>query len=184
MKINNNPLLQGWSGKIGNIIFYQRNGKTVARKVSTARRKKPSPKQEEQKYKFKKAAAYAHQVTRELQWKQAYETAASPGLSAYNMAMADYFHPPTIRSVNTSKYTGKKGSTITAVALDDFKVVRVVVRVTNELGRLVEQGDAVKQRGNTWKYTSLVSNRRVKGFGITVIAYDLPGNLTIEEKGV
>ena len=49
------------------------------------------------------------------------ELANARGLSKYNVALADFLHPPEIQSIDVSSYQGKAGEIIVITAVDDVQ---------------------------------------------------------------
>jgi len=135
--------------------------------------------------KFQQATIYGKSVLTNAATKAAYEVKAEPGQSAYNVAVADFFHAPDIEEVDTTTYTGLVGSTIRVRATDDFKVAKVHVVIANTDGTLVEEADAVLQtNGIDWLFTAKKANASLAGDKITVTAYDNPHNSTVKLKTI
>lgn len=176
----NNIITHGLSGKVGDlIVFSQRNGKTFVSKVPKERTGELSDKQKEQKRKFQRAILYGKSVMNDPHRKELYEAGAdhSKGISAYNVAIADLLNAPGIDSIDLTAYTGKKGDVIKIIALDDFLVKAVTVKIENEDGSLVEEGLAI-DNGAEWIYTTTANNADLSGDKITVQATDNPANLS------
>jgi hypothetical protein len=131
--------------------------------------------------KFKLAAAYARVAIADPATKQLYSKMASPGQTAFNLALADYFTPPTVDNIDTDGYTGVVGSKIEIEANDDFMVKSVDVKIAKADGTLIEQGPAVAD-GLKWTYTATQANPVLSGTKITVTAKDLPANMTALDK--
>lgn len=172
----NNTITHGVSGKFGDqIVFRQVNGKTLMCK-SPIGRGKTSAKQEQQQEKFKKASQYAKQALEDpvLSAEYALEAKRRKGLSAYNVAVADYLISPTIDKVDVSAYTGNVGEKIKIQAYDDYKVEAVKVYIHTS-SSLVEEGEAILQ-GIEWIYTVQTTNTNLSGSKITVKVTDTAGN--------
>lgn len=177
----NNTITHGVSGKFGDqIVFRQVNGKTLMCK-SPISRGKTSAKQEQQQEKFKKASQYAKQALEDpvLSAEYALEAKRRKGLSAYNVAVADYLISPTIDKVDVSAYTGNVGEKIKIQAYDDYKVEAVKVYIHTS-SSLVEEGEAVLQ-GIEWIYTVQTENTNLSGSKITVKVIDTAGNESEQE---
>lgn len=59
------------------------------------------------------------------------------------------------------------------------------VKITRADGTLVEQGNAVARDGTVyWDYSSTVNNASPHGCIVTITAYDMPGNSTVEHKNL
>jgi hypothetical protein len=101
-------LLQGWSGRIQNHVFYQRNGKTLIRKASAkGYNKKPTEAQASMRHLFIRATAFAKIVINNPQLKAEYQARAVPPQSAYNYAVSAYMKqyclaPPPVRLCSTA----------------------------------------------------------------------------------
>lgn len=178
----NNTITHGVSGKFGDqIVFRQVNGKTLMCK-SPIGRGKTSAKQEQQQEKFKKASQYAKQALEDpvLSAEYALEAKRRKGLSAYNVAVADYLTSPTIEQVDISAYTGNVGEKIKVQAYDDYKVKSVKVYIHTSSSSLVEEGSATEQ-GIEWIYTTQTTNTNLSGSKITVKVTDTAGNESEQE---
>ncbi len=176
----NNIITHGLSGKIGDlIVFSQRDGKTYVSKAPKSKTVEDSPKQKAHKLKFQKASQYARSVINNPDLKQMYSAKAdtSKGMSTYNLAMKDFFNAPEIQSIDLTAYRGKKGDAIRIIAVDDFAVKAVTVKIENAEGNTVEEGNAVDS-GYEWIYTSTTNYANITGNKITITATDHPDNLT------
>lgn len=178
----NNIVTHGLSGKIGNLlVFSQRKGKTI---VSMAPRKsnKETDKQKEHRAKFQEAVIYAKAAVKDPSIQDGYkEEAKEKGLSANNIAVADFLKAPQIESIDLSGYKGKKNDLIKIKAYDDFKVEKVTVKIENADGTLVEEGNAAVE-GLYWVYKAKENNADLSGDKITVRAYDVPANMSEKQK--
>jgi hypothetical protein len=141
--------------------------------------------QKQQRKNFQKAIFYAKSVFEgdDAEVIERYEAAAKKkkGLSAYNVAVADFCHAPDIESVDLADYSGVQGDEIRIIASDDFAVKSVHVRISNADGTIVEEGYATQGIGNLWTYVASQDNDSLEGDKIEVFASDLPGNITVEE---
>ncbi|CAN5384480.1 hypothetical protein BH10BAC4_BH10BAC4_21860 [soil metagenome] len=97
--------------------------------------------------------------------------------SAYMVAVSDALVAPTVRTIDATGYTGAVGDIISITAVDDFKVVRVHVVITDPDGCVLERGEA-DNSGYVfrWMYTATVANSTLKGTTISATAFDLPRN--------
>ena len=73
-----------------------------------------------------------------------YAAKARDKRSAFNVAVADFFHAPNLDEIDLKEYSGAVGETIRVRVTDDFRVEQVQVSIVNSDGSLVEQGDAIK----------------------------------------
>lgn len=150
-KVKNNIVTEGLSGTLGNrIVFRQRAGATIVstRPQRTAERTEA---QKQQAQKFRDASHYAVKVLKDPIVKDAYALRAKEGLTAYNVAVADYLTVPDISLVDFSLYDGSKGSTLTIRAQDDHLVSEVYMSIYGTDGTLLEEGPATPhENGLDW----------------------------------
>jgi hypothetical protein len=72
---------------------------------------------------------------------------------AYIAAVNDYMNFPTLKEIDISGYTGKKGESIIISSVDTLKIQTVVVEILLEDGTFVESGLATLPRGaRRWRY--------------------------------
>jgi hypothetical protein len=180
----NNIITHGMSGKIGDLIVFRTvNGKTIVANKPAERKGELSEEQKLHHKRFQQATIYAKSALADPAQKEEYKEAAKEGLSAYNVAVADFMHAPDISEVNVSKYNRKAGDTISITATDDFKVMEVFVTIIKQDGTPVEKGYAqVTPGGLDWIYTATADNDSLTGDKIIIRASDLPGNTTKAEQ--
>lgn len=178
----NNVVTHGLSGKVGDmLVFSQRHGKTfVARKPRINENRQATAQQQLVQQKFQQAVIYAKTALADANTKNAYDAVKQPGQTAFNVAVADLFNAPDIDSIDLSGYNGNPGDQIIIRATDDFKMAEVKVTIANADGSEVESGNAVLDptTGLDWIYTATQTNSSLSGDKITVVASDMPGNLT------
>src|SRR6478609_4725286 len=99
-----NIITHGLSGKLGDLlVFSQRGGKRIIKKAPKDRESQEfSPVQETHQKKFQQAILYAKGVIGNAPLKADYESKAHEGQTAYNVAVADFFHAPDIEHVDLS----------------------------------------------------------------------------------
>lgn len=183
-KINNNPILQGASGKMGNTHYYRVIRGTVQMCNLPGERKRTTSKQKKQNNRFKRAIEYAKGQTRIPEMKALYAKAIDDKRpSAYNVALTDFLTPPVIHLIQPRYYTGDIGSLITIKATDDFRVEKVTVTILDAGGKTIEEGEAArnKRKPFMWNYRATIKNRRLKGCIVRAVAEDMPGNETMSE---
>ncbi|MDR0606325.1 MAG: hypothetical protein LBG80_18770 [Bacteroidales bacterium] len=181
-KQKRNLLTQGMSGKIGGIVFRQKDGQTIISIAPEKKTKEPSEKQKKHQERFQKATIYAKKVMANLKKKAAYEEAAKEKkATVYTIAVADFLNSPDIQEVDLTGYTGEIDSEITIVAVDDFLVAGVHVEIYLMDGSLLEEGEAVEVAKNVWVYKATQNSQDLTGAKIIVSASDLPGNITKED---
>ena len=183
-KMKDNNATHGIRGKVNQLVYSQRFGETVVSKPPI----RTAPLSESQKNInsiFKQAVLYARTVLQNAVIRQAYKTKAKPGQTAFNLAIADYFKPPIVVSVNLSQLANQVGSRITALVTDNFRVEAVKVKIEKANGALLEEGNAVLQPdGLNWQYTTTTANGNTAGNTVSIIATDLPGHSTVEQKTI
>jgi hypothetical protein len=188
MKQNRNSIMRGTSGALGEeLVFRQRAGKTVICLPPVPREDNPTDKQVEIRSKFKEANRYAKQATADPALNVAYKAKARAGMSAFNVAMVDFFKAPEIIEVDISIYTGLAGEPILIVATDDFKVKSVQVSIINaSTGDVLESGAAMAhpESDDFWTYTTTVTNPDGASGIVKVEVSDLPGNVTKRELSI
>jgi hypothetical protein len=171
------------SGKVDQFVYRNWYGQTVMARKPDESRKAPSENQENVRDRFRLAVQYAKAAMSDPLMKAFYASKATPGKSAYNMALADFFDAPRIKDINTAGYSGNTGDRITVTAVDSFKVNNVHLKITRPDGSLVEQGEAIL--GSVfWEYSCTTNNVSFTGCIVTVTAFDIPGNATIEQKNL
>lgn len=175
--INNNPLVEGWSGMIGGTLVFRQVGNRMVVSAAPRPAKKRSSAQQNHHRRFKAAAAYAAAQFKQTEGRAYYEALAlkHPEVNAYNLALADYFHAPQIHEVDTTAYTGKKGDRIWILATDDAGVAEVRVKLYATDGTLLEQGNALNKTA-FWMYEAQQNLESYAPIVIHVEAVDRPGN--------
>ena len=184
----NNVVTHGLSGKVGDmLVFSQRHGKTfVSRKPRIKEDRQATAEQQQHQQRFQQAIIYAKSAITDGSTKAAYDAVKQPGQSAFNVAVADLFNAPDIESIDISGYNGNIGDNIIIRAMDDFMMASVQVTITNADGSEVESGNAVQDASNAlnWTYTATQNNTTLAGDKITVLASDMPGNLTQMQENI
>ncbi len=102
---------------------------------------------------FRRAIHYAKGAQGAAEYQAAAE---ARGLTAFNVAVADFLHAPEIQKIDLSCYHGKVAETIAITAVDNVKVKTVSVTIVNDDGSLVEKGAAVAVGHNSsdWRYVT------------------------------
>jgi len=164
-RIKTNVIVEGLSGKLGNQLVFRhlRDGRTVVCVKPDFSRRILSEDQKAHQERFKAAAAYA----REASLSQPIYAKLAEGTikNAYNLALGDWFHPPVIHSIK--KQAGK----ILVQASDDVCVASLRVMIVDDMGSVLEQGDAVQLKGDWWKYQPATEGK------VLAEARDLAGNV-------
>jgi hypothetical protein len=180
-KVINNALLQGVSGKLGETHYYRMLHGKLQMCNLPGERKKSTARQKVQMKRFRAASQWAKAETRDAAVKAHYATGiCRERPSAYNVALSDYLNAPVIHYIRPKLYTGTVGSLITIKATDDFRVERVYVTIHTAEGKLLESGEAErnKRKPFMWNYRATVKNAKVSGSVIQVNVWDRPDNMT------
>ena len=172
-KMVTNPAIQSISGRLGSDMVIRRlaDGRMVICRKPDFRHRKLSPAQELHHQKFREAAFYAREAA--IAQPLYAQRAAAKMVTAYNLALADWFHPPVVQSIQF------RDDFIRICATDDFLVASVDVSIFDAQGSLVEQGPALQTGKQWWEY--LPQKHPSPGFRIVAAARDLAGNLTSAE---
>jgi hypothetical protein len=183
-KVAGNLILHGASGSLGDqIVIRQRGGQTILSASPTAPKGEPTEAQLAHRKRFQQAVLYGKNLNPAN--KAEYAAKADGLLSAYNVAVADFFHAPDIDEIDVTHYSGAIGERIRIRAIDDFKVKQVNVAIYNADGSLVEQGDAVQAENVIdWNYTATALNASLEGDKIIIKVSDNPGNVTEAEEAL
>ena len=181
MAHSTNSIVTGkFKGTLGKeIVFREWEGKTVVAKAPKSRDGEPTPAQAETQEKFLLASRYAKAVlnNQDPGMRDAYAAVLRPRQNVYSRAIEDFMSSPVVKHINTNKYTGVNGDTITVRAVDDFRVTGVMLEVYAADGTLLEKGNAVQNvNGIDWSYTATQANNLLPGSKIKAIATDVPGN--------
>jgi hypothetical protein len=179
-----NSLMYGATGKVGNVVFRRLHDQTI---ISAKPAKSSIPRSEKQKAQAKKmkiANNYARVMMEDPAMEKEYSSGVTENLrNAYRVAVADFMNAPKVHEIRTTEYTGAPGDVIKIKAVDDFKVMKVLVSITDSNGTLIEEGEAVQyfNRPTFWKYHITTTNPGVKGTRIHVTAFDRPKNKGVLE---
>jgi len=101
-----------------------KNGQYVLAAAPGAHSKELSEAQRAHCDKFRNAIIYAKAAKTSATYQ---EVAKSRGQTAFNVAVADFLHPPEIQGIDLSSYHGAPNQPITITAVDDVKVKTVGV---------------------------------------------------------
>ena len=86
-------------------------------------------------------------------------------MSAYNFALSDWFNPPVIHKVE--RVDGR----VRVHASDNVMVVKVVVTVLDEEGKVMKKKESVKTEGDWWEVDFVGDGK------VVAEAWDLAGNV-------
>jgi hypothetical protein len=128
-----------------------------------------TPDQSAHHSRFRQASAYARSASKTTPLYA--ELAKGTAKNAYNIALSDWFKAPVIHRV------WRLADRIRVEASDNVLVTRVVITISDEQGRVLEQGEAVRIDDVGWEYITSTPQ------GATVIAeaFDLAGNVARQE---
>lgn len=174
-RVRQNIVVQGLSGSLGDqlVIKQDRAGRTI---VSAKPAFNPNrafsdlPKSHQDS--FREAAAYGLSAQRNPLYIQ---KAQGTARSAYNTAMADWFHVPEVLEIDLSAWSGQAGQVIRIKAIDDVQVVKVTVTIRDQQNALLEQGAAAAADGLWWEYTTTAA--ATGSPKVQVSAQDIPGHI-------
>jgi len=169
-KVQNNVLVRGIKGSIGDVVFrVMPDGKTYVSGKPDFSSRKFSMGQKNHQSRFKEAAAYARQAARTQPIYA--QLAAGTVQSPYNWALADWFHPPVIHGIE------RKDGKIRVHATDNVLVAKVAVSILDEEGNVVEKAEGIRGEGDWWEVVCASEGR------ILAEAWDLAGNRVKMEEG-
>ncbi|MFZ4523510.1 MAG: hypothetical protein ACOYNC_17535 [Bacteroidales bacterium] len=171
-----NLLTHGFRGKVGNqYVMKNRNGKQIIAAKPDSSTKVYSEAQLASRKAFAEATTYAKGVMKNPDLKAAYAVRGDGHISAYAAAVTDFYKQPWISAIETDRYQGKTGDTLTVSAGDYFRVVEVAVTITNAMGQEIEAGQCVlNDVTSKWVYTATVENSDMAGTTIKAVVRDLP----------
>ncbi len=89
-----NIITSGFSGKLGDIVYYQRGGKTFVRQAPGSYNKVATEKQTPGRNRFTEAVAFAKKIVADPVQKAIYQLKARKGRSAYSQAIVEYMAQP------------------------------------------------------------------------------------------
>jgi hypothetical protein len=184
-KIQNNPIMKGVSGMLGDVVVYRKHRDGLVMANRPKKRDTLTPKQEQAKTRFLTAVQYAKKQMADPVAKAEYTPGPNSQFnSAYAAAVADYLKAPKINNIDASKYHGALNDTLQINASDNFKVTNVHVAIYRADKSLIEQGDATPLDigVNEYIYKATQANAAVVGSKVIVTVRDKPGNIVTEEK--
>jgi hypothetical protein len=165
-KVTMNQLIKLLQGRVGGAVFRQMpDGTIILSGAPRPNKRKATKKQKEHRERFSMAAKDARWLAG--QYPIYAELAKGTWKSAYNFALADWWHAPVIHQIKRQK------GQILVKATDNIGVARVQVTIRDERGKKLESGEATRDSGNWWKYKT-----QTKGGSILAEAWDLPENVT------
>lgn len=164
-KVKKNVVVQGISGKIGELVFRQMpSGETYVSSSPDFSDRIFSEKQLEHQLRIKQAALYAKEASR--QFPIYAQLAEGTNLSLYNVALSDWFNAPVIHAIE------RKDGVIQVRASDNVMVTKVEVTIHDEAGQVLAKGLAVAIRDDIWECALDATG------SVMVRVWDLAGNVT------
>lgn len=100
------------------------------------------------------------------------------GITAYALAVADWYSAPRVLEIDIDLWTGKIGETIRVKARDNVMVASVMLVIRDPQGYILEMGEALPFSAGSpwWNYTTQSLVSLIPFPTLQAIAYDLPGN--------
>ena len=120
-KVAKNIVLHGASGMIGDQIVIKRwRGQTILAQAPGKREKEATEAQKAHQKKFQQAIVYGKAQMADAEAKAEYAAKGGESLSAFNVAVSDFFHAPNIDEIDLTVYSGGVGDTVRVRVTDDF----------------------------------------------------------------
>jgi len=183
MKVKLNPVFEQVRGQLGELVFRELRGKTVASRKPTVTGE-PTVDQTAHRERFKQAAVYGKSALADPNTRTLYEEAAKVrNIPVFALTIADYFNAPTIYDVDLSEYNGQDEDVIKIKAGDDFGVAKVNVLITDNATNVVlNSGDAVETvpGSGIWLYTAIGAVPASTTVQVSVVATDRPGGTAVQ----
>jgi len=153
--VENNLFLYGLKGKIGGqiVVRQTKRGTVVAVPPRSTEGRELTVGETNQRERFRLGVMYGKGAKDRPEYKEA---AIARKISGFNVATADFLHPPEIPEINLAQYSGRQGDTIYARAFDDIEVDRVGIMIVGQDNALVEQGQMARDANDKtlWSYTA------------------------------
>lgn len=182
VKLRKNLLLHGLTGALSKqFVLKQYGDVTIVTAYPDMSKVKKTEKQKKENQKFRHAMAYARAQMKDPTAKAAYKARAKGLQKPHNVAIADFYNPPEIRSIRARNFQGHQGDVILINAIDDFMVVKVSLEVTDSYATLLETGDAQQINKWNWKYQLQHTYETLASLHVTATAWDKPGNMAMGE---
>ena len=172
-----NILLHGFKGKLADYVVRRWGESTVLSVKPNTRHRKWSKLQKSNRARFREAMVYARRVLSNPEMRAYYVKKKRKMQTVWNVAVADYLLNPMIDLIDIREYNGLAGEPIYLTTNDKYGVASVVVSILDAQGFEVESGEAVREFGFNFIYTTVAVNPCLKGSKIVVTVADLPGNL-------
>ncbi len=149
-KVKFSKFLEYLRGKAGGFVIRRRpDGTFIFSGAPTYKKNRGTPKQKahwqhvSEVTKEARVLARIHPIYAEL---AAEDVARGKWMSAYNFAFADCMKPPVIHRIE------RREGLIRVQATDNIGITKVRVTVTDENGKTLESGNAIRAEGDWWEY--------------------------------
>jgi len=185
MKVKLNPMFEGASGQLGELVFRSVRGKTFAgrKAVVTAAL---TVDQEAHRERFKQAVAFGKSVMADSSLRTLYtEIAKNKDIPVFAATVSDFFSEPVVNDIDLADYTGQVGNVIKIRAMDDYGVESVHVIIANlQNGIAIENGPAVETSAGSgiWLYTAQSTVTAGTTVDVQVMATDRPGGIGTDNR--
>jgi hypothetical protein len=171
-----NVLTKTYRGKFGKqLVFRNRDEMSIMAKPPKKSLKPAADSQLAVRRRFKMASRWAKQALLDPDTLAAYAALASGMKTPYVLALTNYLRPPEISEIIVSGYAGTAGDKINVIAVDDFEVTGVTVKIIDASGTMIEQGPCQEDlSADCWIYTATETVADLSGLVIRAEAKDIP----------
>ena len=147
-------IFSGFHGRFNDdIVFKQRQGKTILCCYPKGQKVKWTENQKEHRVKFKLATMYAGSVMKNPEKLLFYQEREHDDINAYNLAIADYLKRPVISSIQVRKSRERGQYLVQVRATDEFIITGVEIQLFDLSGKFMERVHATQFRHTArWIY--------------------------------
>jgi len=173
-----NPALTSINGNVDGYVYRHYRGRTVIQRKPVFTQPW-SEAQAKTRTTFAGGSAFAAKVKADPELRAFYTQAGKrQKLNYRQMAIRDYFNPPTVDGLETYRYSPAKGGELRVDATDALGVARVRYELRDATGAQLAAGDATL--GDVaWSCTlAPAPATAARPFAILITAEDRPGNAT------
>jgi hypothetical protein len=163
---------------VGGLVYVHRADGTVIVRRAPRSHAPFTAAQKASQSRFAKAVRWLREIKTVPELYAPYRVAARISRKrACDIAMADFMHPPEVRDVDVSEFTGNAGQIIRVCALDDVAVGSVTVVLKDLNDSAIESGAAIPDpNGTLWTYVTQTRCAGIDAVAVEVTAVDRPGN--------
>ncbi len=163
MATSNNEVLKGLSGRVGNLLFRQRNSKTIVSPMPMPSGKRGTPAQRMMRKEFGMAAKLvSHTLKQDPELKAHYQQLAGPNGSAYRRALAAWLEGSFTKQPKHTPPVKEKYMSITVQVPDQLEVASIQLTVKKGDGSM----ELVTARPNAetgqWVYKPARKTKKAK----------------------